>query len=199
MKLLLTRYFIKRREQVFPSFCIVLFVIFVGTDTYTTYLATPDLKLESNPVYQYFKWGWVGHLLYILSVVIITILLVLISNKYILQYLKNKKHNIPTNKFLFVIFFLLVVYCYHNLIATFECSINNYLVYRYLHLATDSEPQKIIEKIALGYVKFYLNFGEVFLAHIVTIIECLLAALITVFQIKRVKKYVQSLPFAPSL
>ena len=199
MKLLLTRYFIKWKEQVFPSFCIVLFVIFVGMDTYTTYLATPDLKLESNPVYQYFKWDWVGHLLYILSVVIITILLVLISNKYILRYLRNKKHNIPTKKFLFVIFFLLLTYCYHNLIATFECSINNYLGYIYLHSIFESGFQKL----AISYVEFYLNIDETFgkntFMYAVTIIECLLAALITFFQIKRVKKYVQSLPFAPSL
>ena len=190
-----TQYFTNWREQVFPSIFIVLFVIFVGTDTYTTYLATPDLKFESNPVYQFFQWGWIAHLVYILSMVIITILFVIISNKYIFRYLKNKKHNIPTNKFLFVIFFLLVVYCYHNLIATFECSINNYLGYIYSHSIFESG----IQRLAVSYVEFYLNIDEAFgrntFIYSVTIIECLLAALIAVFQIKRVKKYVQSLPF----
>jgi hypothetical protein len=173
-----------------------LYVIFTGTDLYTTYLCAPDLKYEINPVYLYFKWSWTEHFLYACFMLAMTIMFAVVSNKYILKHFENKNQNISTNKLLFYIFFLLLVYCYHNLIASFEVSINNYLTYRYLHLNSENE----LQKIAISYVKFYINFNEKFgenlFSYIETVLECLLATLVTIFQINRVKKYAQcfSLP-----
>ena len=82
MRLLFVRYFKNWRVQVFPTICIILYILFTVTDLYTTYLSTPNLKSESNPVYQYFKWGWSGHLLYISAMVLMTITFAVISNNY---------------------------------------------------------------------------------------------------------------------
>ena len=74
------------------------------------------------------------------------------------------------------------------MIATFEVSINNYLTYRYLHLISENG----LQKIAIDYVKFYKDFNEKFgensFSYVVTVLEYLLATLVTVFQINRVKK-----------
>jgi hypothetical protein len=105
MTLLSKQYFKSWRKQVFPPVCIFLSVIFTGTDLYTTYLATPNLKMEANPIIRYFDWGWTGLLLWASFMLVITILFAIISNKYIFKHFENKKQNILTNKFLFCIFF----------------------------------------------------------------------------------------------
>lgn len=186
---LFIQYFKNWRKQVFPPICIFLYVLFTGTDLCTTYCASPDLEFEINPVYLYFKWDWTGLLPYSLFMLTMTIMFAVISNRYIFKHFENKSHNISKNKFLFCIVFLLLVYCYHNLIAAFEVSINNYLNYRYLHLSSENK----LQKIAISYVQFYIHFnerfGENYFSYIVTIVECLLATVVTIFQINRVKKY----------
>lgn len=192
MRLLFVRYFKNWRVQVFPTICIILYILFTVTDLYTTYLSTPNLKSESNPVYQCFKWGWSGHLLYISAMVLMTITFAVISNNYIHKYFINKNKNIPVNGILFVISLFLLIYCFHNLIATFECSINNYLGYRYTYVISESK----IQKLSVSYVRFYLDFnqqiGGNFFMYIVTFIEIILATFITFLQTNRVKKYVKS-------
>jgi len=179
----------KWKTLVFPTICIFLYVIFTITDLFTTYLSTPDLKNETNPIYQYFQWGWIGHSFYIFFIIAITIACAIVSNNYVYNFFINKKQN---KKILFAICFLLLVYCYHNLIATFECSISNYLGYRYTYIKSEN----IIQIIAVNYVKFYLNFNENFgenaYVYFITILESIIAVLITVSQTVRVKKYVQS-------
>ena len=121
-----------RRKQVFPIACILLYILFTITDTYTTYLATPDLKYEANPLYLYFKWGWSTQLIYISFMVLMTVLFAIWSNGYVINYFKRHKGNSRKYRFLFIVSFLLLTYCYNNLFSTFECTINNYLNYRYL-------------------------------------------------------------------
>jgi|GEM_PF-1379710 len=189
---LFIRYFKDWKIQVFPSICIFLYVMFTGTDLYTTYLATPDLKMEGNPIILYFGWKWQGLLLWAFSMLVMTISFAVLSNKYILKYFENKKQNITTNKLLFFIFFLLLVYCYHNLIASFEATIHNYLGYRYLF----SNSEGILQKIAINYAEFYIKFDKKFgiyvSMYVVTALICLLGTLTAIFQVNRVKKYVQS-------
>jgi len=185
---MLIPYFKDYKRQVFPVICMVLYVLFTGTDLYTTYLIDPFLERETNPVTQFFQWRWTGHLLYISCMVLMTIFFAVISNKHIFKYFKNKKQNIQTNKFLFIICCLLLIYCYHNLIATFECSINNYLGYRYLQINSES----FIQKIAINYVEFYWNFGLTAYTYFITILDTFIATAIAIFQINRVRKYVRS-------
>ena len=179
------------KKQVFPTIYILLYVLFTITDLYTTYLCTPNLKIETNPVIRYFNWGWTGLLLWAFFMLVVTILSAISANKYILKYFENKKQNILANKILFCIFFLLLAYCYQNLIASFEASINNYLTYRYLF----SNSKDGLQKIAVDYVQLYMNFNKKFgansLIYTITILEYLLGGIIAIFQINRVKKYAQ--------
>ena len=116
----------------------------------------------------------------------------IIPTTYIHKYFINKNKNIPVNGILFVISLFLLIYCFHNLIATFECSINNYLGYRYTYVISESK----IQKLSVSYVRFYLDFnqqiGGNFFMYIVTFIEIILATFITFLQTNRVKKYVKS-------
>lgn len=180
------------RKQVFPNTCILLYVLFTITDSYTTYLSTPDLKYEANPVYLYFKWGWAVHLIYISFLVALTILFATFSNRYVIRYFKGKKRNTRKANPWLIVCFLLLTYCYFNLVVTFECSINNYLNYRYLYI----NEKSFIRQIAVNYVEFYSKFdnsyGEFSFMYLVTAIEILIAALITFFRFKSVKKYLLS-------
>jgi hypothetical protein len=188
----LKKYFANRKKHVFPLSCMLLYILFTGTDLYTTYLATPDLSQEINPVYLYFKWGWAGHLPYALVVLIIAIGLALVSNKYIFRYYESKTQKISKSKFLFVISFLMLAYCYNNLIATFECTINNYLGYIYSYSIHESCFHRVAESYVNLHAVFDNKFGEYSLINFVLIIECLLAMLITILQINRVKKHTQN-------
>lgn len=179
------------KTKVFPSVCLFLYVLFTSIDTYTTFLSSPDLKLETNPVFLYFKWGWSTHLLYISAMVLMTIVFAIISNNLVIKYFANVQQKTKPNKFLFAISILLLIYCFYNLIATAECSVNNYLVYRYQYVISDS----IIQKIAIDYVNlnFYFNqkYGLNSLGYFVCLLEVLLACLITFNQTYRVGKNVK--------
>ena len=180
-------YFKDYKKQVFPAFCMILLLLFVGTDSYTTHLIDPNLERDLNPAVRFFQWGWIETWIYVFCIVLMTLFFAVKSNKYIFVYFENKKQNIPSNKFLFILCCLLLIYCFHNLIATFECSIHNYLSYEY-----NIKPETYIQKIAKGYVEFYNNFGITAYVYFMPILETIIATLITVFQIKRVKKHIYS-------
>ncbi len=179
------------RKQVFPFICILLYVLFTITDTYTTYLATPDLKYEANPIYLYFKWGWSTQLLYISFMVVLTILVAILSNRYVINYYDGKKRNTQKAKLLLIICFLLLTYCYYNVIGTFECTLNNWLNYRYLYVNRET----LFQHIAVSYVEFYSKFNKTFgdlsFMYVVTAIETLIATLVTFLRFKSVKKHIK--------
>lgn len=179
-----------RRKQVFPIACILLYILFTITDTYTTYLATPDLKYEANPLYLYFKWGWSTQLIYISFMVLMTVLFAIWSNGYVINYFKRHKGNSRKYRFLFIVSFLLLTYCYNNLFSTFECTINNYLNYKYLSIVSES----IVQRIAVGYVEFYMKFnntyGDLSFMYFVSIFEILIAVLATYLRFNSVKKFI---------
>jgi len=185
-------YFKNYKKQSFPAFCMLLFVMFVVTDSYTTYLVDPDLKYDENPIVRFFQWGWIETWVYIFCLVLLSLFFAVKSNKYIFNYFENKKRDIPVNKFLFIICCLLLIYCYHNLIATFECSINNYLMY--IQIQSDSESW--IWGIATHYVefiwKFNAKFGNNANVYFMPVLETIIATIITVCQIRRVRKYIYS-------
>ena len=184
------------KQQVYPIICIPLYVLFTSTDLWTTCLATPDLVLESNPVVVFFGWGWTELLIYAFCMLLITTLLAVVSNKYILYYFDDRKTKRKRNKFLFFASCLALIYCYHNLIASFEATINNYLLYIFLN--QNSANGGVIQKIAVGYTEFYLRFNENLWqkAHIyfITTLIIILATLVVFFRVNSVKRYVTDFP-----
>ena len=184
------QYFKDYKKQVFPAFCMILFVAFTITDSCTTYLVDPNLENDGNPVVLFFQWGWIETWVYVFCLVLLTLFLAVKSNKYILKYFENKKQGVSSNKFLFGICCLLLIYCYHNLIAPFECSIHNYLCHQYY--TRDAGSENFVQNIATHYAEFCINFG-ITIYYFITVLEILIAAIATIFQVKRVKKYIYSI------
>jgi hypothetical protein len=184
--------FTNSKRQVVSTIYLILYPLLVGMDLLTTYLASPDLKFEANPVIRYFQFGWTDILSWAISITLLSILLVLRSNKYILKFFENKTQNKPVNKFFFFLScFIVICFCGIFIIEIF-LPINNYFSYLYLF----PDPENIFQKIAIHYVNFCIKYNNIFglfaFAYVCIVFFFLLGALIAIYQINRVKKYVQS-------
>ena len=171
------------KKQVVPAICLVLCLIFIGLDIFTTYLATPDLKLEANPIVQYFDWGWNSLIIYCLIIFIIMTTLIIFANQYILKYLKSKQSPIILNKSIFIVLYAFVIYFYTVFIGACLASTSNYFSYLYLYQKTDN----LFYPIASCFVDFYKKYSVTTYLIVHYSISTLTGILITVYRINRVK------------
>jgi len=110
-----------------PIWLIILYIIGVILDAFTTYLATPDLKYEDNFLVKDLKLSWFG----LITIGIITVILISIYFMSSIKYLKSpyiKKNNLIKCGLSYLI---IIVFFYHFLYSYF-ISINNSLSYFYL-------------------------------------------------------------------
>lgn len=122
------------------AFSIIFYFLFVASDIYTTYLATPDLKYEGNWFIRHFKLDWPQIILKdSITVIIVSVGLVfsvhylnsyygqekrISSKKNIYKILKNKKY---TGSFIVMSFF------YFHLTFSAFLAFNNYLHYIFIY------------------------------------------------------------------
>jgi hypothetical protein len=163
-----------------PFFFLLSYPFLVCADLYITYLATPDLKQEGNPVIRFFNWGWDEVLLWNCFVVSCSILLVIIFNKYFVNYLKRKTNN----KCLFYISCFILSCFYANYVGSIYASPSNYLMYLYLHTKTNH----FLYHFAVVFVNLVFRHGSYFYLSVLYSVSFLIGILITVRQINRVKK-----------
>jgi len=157
---------IKAGARVAPALLIILYYLFIILDIYTTYLATPDLKYESNWMVRCFNLNWSQIIIKDSFIVIFMTLVLLIALNYMHGYFQDS--NIKNNKTFIVMVFqnkkLLISYIilgtfYSHLMYTVFVTINNYLGYIYLYRignALSAISTFYLNKIMIGHPYFLL-------------------------------------------
>jgi len=123
----------QKNKSMVPFASLILFLIFVCVDIWTTYLASPDLKLEGNLVIQYFNLGWRGLILYNIVIFAIIIILFYFSVQYISNYLKSKQSKTILKTIIFCFFCFGIICFYSTIVGACLASISNYFVYLNLY------------------------------------------------------------------
>jgi len=126
---------IKAGAWVAPAFSIVLYYLFTILDIFTTYLVTPDLKLETNWIILYFGFNWSQFIIFYSCIVLLTSSFFLIALNILYKFYQENVHNNRAfiieafhNIRLFISFILLGCF-YSHFINLFLVTINNYLCY----------------------------------------------------------------------
>jgi hypothetical protein len=134
--------FLKQKADAISAsaFSIFIYFLFVASDIYTTYLATPDLKYEGNLLIRHFNLDWPQIILKdSITVILVSVGLVFALNyldyyygqenffssrRGIYQILKTKKY---TGSFIVLSFF------YFHLSFSVFLAVNNYLHYIFIY------------------------------------------------------------------
>jgi len=162
-----------------PAYLILLYFIFFVLDSYTTYLASPDLKLESNWIVRKYNLGWDG--IIIKDVIIFTTVTaaVIITLNFLPGYLRY--HNFTSYKKLIFNFFrniklflslIVLGTFYSHLINLAHIVVNNYMVQIFLHWQ-DGWMKDISEYYILRqkYFLFYIQYCLVVPGYIIAVIK----------------------------
>lgn len=167
---------------IIPVYKILLLLFFISVDIYTTFLGTPDLKLEANPIITYFGKNWT--VLFIFN----SISFLFHSLTFIIgfNYLRKKKTNfrfILTNSISLIhcktlIAIIVCIYFYYYIIFSFLISINNFLIHLWLH--TKWKP------LIHWYILIVSNNPTFYIS--LNIVGIILGALIFIWQIKKTEK-----------
>jgi hypothetical protein len=130
--------YLKSGMFIVSKYLVVIYLTLIGTDIYTTYLVSPDLKYETNWVVNYFHLNFtqIIFLSYFYAIVGITFLFVSIG--YFDNYFR--KNTDSRNSVVYLLFhnrrlffsYIGLGYFYFHLFCSAYCTVNNYLGYVYL-------------------------------------------------------------------
>ncbi len=112
-------------NKIFYNLLFVLYFLLVTLDLYTTYITSPDLNYEWNPIIRYFNLNWT-------TIITLTYLLIsIVFYLYILSF-KNQLFK-KTNKLTYIVDFLIIIaFTFHFTYSIFVV-INNFLSFYYLN------------------------------------------------------------------
>jgi hypothetical protein len=146
-------------EYFSPALQVLIYLLFVVGDLFTTFLATPDLGYEANLLIRYFNLTWAQIILFTGCFAILNSILFIYSEKIFSskgQLISNQFKKSPLTKFLnlrFLLFLFQWTFYSHLAISIFV-SINNYLNYIYLY-----KPFSRIYDFAFEYVLYETFMG----------------------------------------
>lgn len=156
---------LKAGEKLSPALIIFIYFLFVLLDLFTTYLATPDLKYEGNPIVRYFHLNWIQFISYYLFIAIITSIGFLIGISWINKFYsgsitcgRSLLYDIMHNKKILFSFILFGTF-YSHFINIAHIIVNNYLSIIYLH-----KPNNVLKNLAFQYISlqpFFLNYFKI--------------------------------------
>lgn len=114
-----------------PLFFVFTYPILVALDVYTTYLASPDLKYEQNPIVNFLSLGWTGIILLSFGLVMSIIFFVILANKFLISsIILRKKTNL--NFRLCAIIAVYIIFFGHY-IGSIYAFFNNTMAHIYLN------------------------------------------------------------------
>ena len=146
---------IKIKQPLIPLWYLLFFPIVMGLDLYTTYLGSPDLRHEANPIVRTFHLNWGKIIIYDVILILVILFSILLSANYIIRHQKAKSHHKSVGKILFYISCCIIVFFYSVFWGSCFASINNYFSYLYLYTKTNN----LFYSIAMNYVDFYKKFS----------------------------------------
>jgi hypothetical protein len=174
-----------------PALLILLYLIFVALDLFTTYLASPDLEFEGNIFINYFKLNWNQIIFLAAFLTIFLACLFIYASKYVHSFFRinsiNKKFSdaaIIRNKKIILSYFAFSCFYSHFFCSIF-LSINNYLSYIYLF-----GIQNIFTSISIKYLTVGARMKPYFFLY-AYIFFVILAFLFAYFSIKQIREKYQ--------
>lgn len=147
----------KSRIRFVPLFFVFTYPILVALDIFTTYLATPDLGYELNPITVkiYSSSKWIGIIIWMFCVVLFNLVTVLLTNKTLTSNLmKNISNTRRIWKWTIIVIHVLFIGHY---VGSTHAFITNYLSYIYLN-GTDNVFLKILVQKNVEYTNLLTPF-----------------------------------------
>jgi len=143
---------------------ILVYLFFVGTDLYTTYLASPDLKYEWNWIVRYFHLSWTEILILVPVNSLLEILILFLGLSYTHSYYQKGRpdsgpgffRRIFKNKRLVISLFA-VGYFYNHLFFSIYITISNYLSHLYIN-----KIESVLSGISDYYISIEIMCGKLF-------------------------------------
>lgn len=122
-----------------------IYPILVCLDLYTTYIASPDLKYETNIIINRFNMSWISIIISVIAYMCLCFFIIL-RNNYLIY-----SRNINLIKITITILVVIMFYC-HFSYSTYVI-FNNYLSYIYLF----GSSNLTLNKFSISYVEYYQN------------------------------------------
>ena len=171
-----------------PAFLIILYYLFVALDLFTTYLVTPDLKLEVNWFVRFFNLNW-SHIIIIGSLnALLTSSLFIISLSFINSY--YQENSVKCNlSFIVEVFHkkrllisVIIFSCfYSHFFASVFVTINNYLNYLYLY-----RIENVLTRISTCYINIEMVGHPFFFIYIKTFL-IIAAIFFSAYKVKKIR------------
>jgi hypothetical protein len=182
------KFFRKQKIQLIPSILLACYAILVGLDLLTTFLCSPDLKYEANPIIRYFALNWTSILISNFVIIAVLIITAKISDHYIIKiyYHCGLKQGL-LKKILFIVTNLFILLFYCQLITELFTLINNYLNYIYL----SSKHNHILYHISVNYADLQKRSNPLVLFFVLNFLGHVTGLVIMFFRISYVKKHIK--------
>lgn len=180
---------IKAGSRLVPVSLILVYILFVSLDLFTTYLASPDLKYEGNWIVRYFNLGWTQILILVPVNSLLEILLLYLGLSFTHYYYLNNRagsgsgliRRIFKNKKL--VFSLIAIgYFYNHLFFSVYITFSNYLSHLYIN-----KIENIFSGISDYYIGIEIMCGKLFFpaVHLLTITASIFYI---IFMVKRIER-----------
>ncbi len=185
---------IKAGSRLVPVSLILVYLLFVSLDMYTTYLASPDLKYEGNWIVRYFHLGWTEILILVPFNSLMEIVLLYLGLNYTHSYYqKNRTDSGPgffrrifKNKRLVISLFV-VGYFYNHLFFSIYITISNYLSHLYIN-----KIESVFSGISDYYISIEIMWGKLFFPAVHLVIITITIFYI-IFIVKRIERNYHSI------
>jgi len=166
-----------------PAFLIAIYFLLIILDLYTTYLASPDLKLEDNFIIKELNLNWPEIIflagLFTIILVICFLWALYYLNKFYIDYNYKKNKHIEWK---IVLCIIILTTFYSHLLYSFFIVVNNYLSYVFLY-----KIENIFSKIADLYINNMI-LGRGYIYRCLMIFSVLIGFTISLIKIYRIKK-----------
>jgi len=166
-----------------PAFLIVIYFLVITLDLYTTYLASPDLKIEDNFIIKKLNLNWPEIIFMAGLFAIILSICLLLAFYYLNRYYSN--HNYKKNKQIelkIVLCIIILTTFYSHLSYSFFIVVNNYFTYIYLY-----KIENVFRKIADLYINNII-LGRIYIYKWLLVFFVLIGFMITLIKIYKIKK-----------
>jgi hypothetical protein len=162
----------KSGSKLVPWYMVVLYLIFIGSDIYTTYITTPDLKYETNLIIRYFHLNYTHMIILSYTYACFGIASLFISRGYLDHFFGDNQPQYTSvinlifhSKELFFSYIFMGFFYYHFFCSVY-CTVNNYMGHVYL-FKPDSPlfamAKTYIEHMHIG-VPYYYIYSQVTVA-----------------------------------
>lgn len=152
---------VKAGVQRAPALLIFIYILLGIFDLITTYMASPDLKYESNWVVKKFNFNWATLIIYAVINYFIIISLFVFSLNYLSKYFHIKSlgyFKFRFQKIKFLLSILMIGLFYSHFLSLAHVLINNFLGFIYLRENLGPQWLNDIANNYIPYQKYFIFY-----------------------------------------